>query len=288
MSHFASKLIREEDGTSFHYSEGFNLISRGLNDEFIETQLSATRKSIERLKAAYIALFENGYRTIFPEKRLEATCLVDECLSPRAAYSIGKEGFLGRHIIHLGKENATDREVFTFSVEQNYDFILTRDLRERRNDEPSKSEELTIVALAHALEVLKCEDESRPETGRFRHDMPLLIRFTHCGGKARNIANYLSQYKQELLLLKEKQEHVYVTITREGLRLGPTYEELKKIYPDYEKRIAFDNSNARVDKYAKKWLQRIMANHRGKKIKGKNKRRLMSHLKDKAMICIAA
>lgn len=200
----------------------FSLYNKGLDDAAIMEQVGIVERSLKKAKAAIIALAPEEARRLYGMPADITQVLVDENLSPNTVLASYEHLGPSTHTNFFGLSGKDDFTVFNQAYHARYDVILTGDNAEK------KARDLTIVAVAHAMHVYI--DDRVPEEHKLNKvaSYPLIVRFEGKGMKNMEaIGKYLDLHAGAIHDLVENRITPYIVITPEGIRLGPTVDDIR-------------------------------------------------------------
>lgn len=270
------------------YGEGFNLISQGVSDDILEASLDATQGSLLKLKAAYIALYPDRAKDVVPLPDGKLTFLLDECISPVCVIEVTKRYGWATHVDHMNMAGTKDPELYAFAVEKGYTAIFTRDLRHDEVANPFRSQDLTTIATAYAIECVFDEQTATKGQRKFnREALPIVIRFEGMNSP-KSIEKAMQTYDAQIRYAIDFSPSPYITVSSKGVRIGPTYNDIFDEFFNPKPKILMNNfEKARIEAWTQSWTKRIIDNYPGKKLKEKDIQRIINSAKNNAVECIS-
>lgn len=232
-------------------------------------------ETVALARACLIANYPDLYDALVkkaPETEYKA--LVDENISPRVLPGL-RDYF--RYLTHTGFKKLNgkpDREVWRWAVNNNYDAILTRDLR-------SKSEkDLTYIAVQEAMGIIEKEASDRRERVDLS-GLPLVIHVRLNRNLEDKLPQLMKQFRKAVYHYIENRVAPCIEVSPGGVSCNETYADLVGRKANQMP----EQVTSREDRWASDWKSRIMRNHRTGDLTPDQEKNIDEMVKAAAQIC---
>lgn len=231
----------------------FNSIVEGFPIFIIADGLGIPEKTVLRIKAAFIAAARDEALKINPNICPNTKFLVDNCISPKLVISLLENDRWSKHLVHLGREKASDEEVFAIAVDGKYDAIFTRDLKQsKKEDVLLVAENLTSIAVANAVHVVMYEKLGKQGLVN-RFNFPVIVGFERSNINEDQVGLMYQDHKDKIDLAIKYKISPYIVVSKHGVKIGPSFNDIYKDFFDPK----VGDWQTRVDAWTDLWVKRI-------------------------------
>lgn len=202
----------------------FQQVSLGKPDDEIMEKLSISKKALSQAKATIAAIAPERAKEFWALSESPRRFLVDECLSPRLAFSIAQNFGYTSHVNFEGIIGAQDDAVHAYLRERDFTAIFTRDSANRGRGD------LTVIASRCALEFLKNNDDVNPEAIKAElKSLPLIIRFYSIGDRFGAYETALEKNHDKINEAIEAKNMPYITVTKGEVHPSISFDEMAEV-----------------------------------------------------------